>query len=91
MLEGPKNLVVDEATPLPPLPHATAVRFDDGHIIFDLSNRGSLAFPLDEFPRLAAASPEERNKWRLVWNGEAVRWDGLDEDISLCVLPSGEC
>ena len=66
MLEVPKTIVVNETSPLPPLPHATAVRFDDGYIIFDLSNRGSLAFPLDEFPRLAAASPEERNEWCLV-------------------------
>ena len=91
MLEVPEPIEVKDAPLLPHLPRAMAVRFDNGHIIFDLSNRGSLAFPLDEFPRLARATPEERTQWRLVWNGEAVRWDNLDEDISLRVLLTGEC
>lgn len=91
MLGVPETIIISEISPLPHLPRTTAVRFDNDHIIFELSNGGSLVFPLDEFPRLAAATPDERKQWRLVWNGEAVRWDNLDEDISLRILLTGEC
>lgn len=73
------------------LPKARAVRFADGQIVFDLTNGGELRFPLGHFPRLAAAAPAERAAWRIVWDGEAVRWDALDEDISLRLLLTGEC
>lgn len=76
---------------LPNLPKATDIRFDDHSIIFVLSNGGQLIFPLRHFPRLAQATPEQRQQWRLVWQGEAIRWDELDEDISVRQLLTGEC
>lgn len=76
---------------LPRMPKAQAVRFTENQIVFELTNGGELCFPLDLFPRLASAPPELRARWRLAWDGEAVRWDELDEDVSLRLLLTGEC
>ncbi|MCL6564203.1 MAG: DUF2442 domain-containing protein [Firmicutes bacterium] len=88
---GAKPIRVRRAVPLPNLPKARAVRFVDGQVVFELTNGGELRFPLDHFPRLAAATPAERAAWRIVWDGEAVRWDAIDEDVSLRLLLTGEC
>ena len=83
--------VVTEETPLPHLPTATGVRFRRGRVVFVLSNGGELSFPLDRFPRLENASPTQRAAWRLRWDGAAIRWDDIDEDISMRVLLTGSC
>ncbi|CAB1129436.1 conserved protein of unknown function [Candidatus Hydrogenisulfobacillus filiaventi] len=75
---------------LPRLPKVTGVRFVEDWIAFDLTNGGELRFPLSAFPVLAAASPELRAEWRIWLDGEAVRWDALDEDISVRLLLTGE-
>ena len=47
-----------------------------------------------KFPRLIQASPEERNNWRLIGQGQGIHWEDIDEDISveglLAGKPSGE-
>jgi len=51
-----------------------AVVFQDGRL---------LHVPLTWFPRLAAASPQERADHRLIGGGVGIRWSRLDEDISV--------
>ena len=39
--------------------------------------------PLAWFPTLQQASPEARNKYRLIRGGIGIDWPELDEDISI--------
>lgn len=51
-----------------------------------LNDGTELRVPLRWFPRLLAATPEERRDVRISASGEALRWDQLDEDISVSGL-----
>ncbi|HEX2094141.1 MAG TPA: DUF2442 domain-containing protein [Longimicrobiaceae bacterium] len=76
------------------IPDATDVRVTDDALTVDLSDGRTLSVPLAWFPRLAHATAEERNHWRLIGRGEGIHWPDLDEDISveglLAGRPSGE-
>ena len=50
------------------------VRLADGREVF---------VPLEWFPKLRDASPEERQNWRLIGGGVGIHWESLDEDISV--------
>ena len=41
------------------------------------------------YPRLAHATTEERDRWRLIGQGEGIHWPDLDEDISVDNLLAG--
>ncbi len=73
---------------------AQNVQVTDEALIVDLSDGRTLSVPLAWFPRLLHGSPAERNKWRLIGDGEGIHWPDLDEDISVENLilgkPSGE-
>jgi len=73
---------------------AQNVTVTDEALIVDLSDGRTVSVPLAWFPRLLHGTPEERNKWRLIGDGDGVRWPELDEDISVENLilgkPSGE-
>jgi len=73
------------------LPKAKDIQFTDNEIIFLLSNKGKLSFSLNEFPRLKQANKEQLAKWHLRNNGYGVRWEEIDEDISIPLLLTGEC
>jgi hypothetical protein len=70
------------------------VQVTDDALIVDLSDGRTVSVPLAWYPRLLHGTPEERNKWRLIGDGEGVHWSALDEDISVENLilgkPSGE-
>lgn len=73
---------------------AQNVQVTDDALIVDLSDGRTVSVPLAWFPRLLQGKPEERNKWRLIGEGEGIHWPDLDEDISVENLilgkPSGE-
>ena len=48
-----------------------------------LSGGRSKSLPLSFYPRLVHASQEERDNWRIIGQGEGIRWPDLDEDISV--------
>ena len=52
-------------------------------MIILLEDGRELAIPLDWFPRLRNASPEQLKNWRFIGNGEGLHWEELDEDISV--------
>ena len=66
----------------------------DDTLTVDLADGRTISVPLAWYPRLLHGTPEERNHWRLIGNGEGIHWPDLDEDISIegIVLgkPSGE-
>jgi hypothetical protein len=59
------------------VPDAFVVHLEDGR---------SLTTPLEWFPRLRDATPEQREKWRLIGGGVGIHWPDLDEDISVAGL-----
>lgn len=67
---------------------AKAVRFDDDSIWVNLDDGRVIAVPLAWFPRLLAATPEQRSQFDLSPCG--IHWDGLDEDISIDGLLAGQ-
>lgn len=73
---------------------AQNVQVTEDALIVDLSDGRTVSVPLAWFPRLLHGTPEERNTWRLIGEGEGIHWPALDEDISVENLllgkPSGE-
>jgi hypothetical protein len=73
---------------------AQNVKVTDDALIVDLNDGRTVSVPLAWFPRLLHGTPEERNRWRFVGDGEGIHWPDLDEDISVENLilgkPSGE-
>jgi hypothetical protein len=73
---------------------AQNVQVTEDALIVDLSDGRTVSVPLAWFPRLLHGTPEERNMWRLIGDGEGIHWPELDEDISVENLilgkPSGE-
>ncbi len=76
------------------IPRAENVKVTEDTLTVDLSDGRTIAVPLEWFPRLLSATPEERNNWRLIGRGHGIHWEDIDEDISVEGLlvgkPSGE-
>lgn len=65
---------------------AASVRVTDARLTVRLTDGREISAPLALFPRLAAASPAARRKWRVTARGTAIRWPDIDEDIGLAGL-----
>ena len=53
-----------------------------------LADGRELAAPLEWFPRLRDATPEQRSHWRLIGGGQGIHWPDVDEDVSVATLLS---
>ena len=69
---------------------ATSVECTDDQLVVALSDGRTLSVPLAWFPRLLGATSAERSDWRLIGSGEGIRWEALDEDLSVRGLLRGE-
>jgi Protein of unknown function (DUF2442) len=58
------------------------VRFDVHNLIVDLMDGRTISVPLIWYPRLANATPEQRDHWEKCGGGFGVHWPELDEDLS---------
>lgn len=55
-----------------------------GRMVFvELTDGRQIGFPADRFKILRAASEDELKEVRLRLNGYALRWDKLDEDLTV--------
>jgi hypothetical protein len=72
------------------VPCATSVECTDDELIVALDDGRKLSVPLVWFPRLLAATPGQRADWRLIGGGEGIRWESVDEDLSVRGLLRGE-
>lgn len=70
-------------------PAALRVWVEDRMIYLDLVDGRILGFPADRFTILSKASDEELHEVRLELNGYALRWDQLDEDITVPGVVAG--
>jgi len=60
---------------------ALCVTLSDGRVV---------SVPLVWFPRLVAASSQERSAWELIGGGIGIHWEAIDEDISVASLLRAE-
>ncbi len=67
-------------------PLAVNVVVDEVMLRIDIADGRELAVPLEWFPKLRDASPEDRAHWRLIGGGEGIHWPNIDEDISVLRL-----
>ncbi len=58
----------------------------DASLVVSLEDGRLLAVPLEWFPRLRAAAEDERQGWTLIGPGMGIRWEALDQDVSLKAL-----
>jgi hypothetical protein len=70
-----------EANPL-----ACAVRLTDDELIVEMKDGRTLGVPLAWFPRLLHATPQERENWEFLGDGEGIHWPEVDEDLSVAGL-----
>ncbi|MCU0921669.1 MAG: DUF2442 domain-containing protein [Burkholderiaceae bacterium] len=63
------------------------MRFDDDSLWVELDDGRVVGVPLAWFPRLLAATPEQRAVFELSPRG--IHWEALDEDISIDGLLAG--
>ena len=53
---------------------AMNVVLDDARLVVDLMDGRTIAVPLAWYPRLANATPEQRNHWQLAGGGYGIHW-----------------
>ena len=68
---------------------ATQVRIAEERFYVLLEDGRELGIPYDWYWRLAEATPEQLNNWRLIAGGQGLFWEDLDEDLSVLGLLEG--
>ena len=61
---------------------AMHVVVEDARLVVDLMDGRTIAVPLAWYPRLANATPKQRNHWQLAGGGYGIHWPDIDEDLS---------
>jgi hypothetical protein len=64
-------------------PRVDDVRITDTRLEVMLKDGRQISVPLDWFPRLKAASPENRSQWEPCAAGYGIHWPAIDEDLSI--------
>ena len=57
--------------------------FEDGRIYILTDQGNTYSRPLEAFPLLLEATPEQRAKYEIGMDGDDIRWDDIDEDIHI--------
>ncbi|MGH9820772.1 MAG: DUF2442 domain-containing protein [Pyrinomonadaceae bacterium] len=64
-------------------PLAVDVVCKDDALLVALADGREISVPLEWYPRLNSATPKERKNWQLIGGGLGIRWDAIDEDVSI--------
>lgn len=59
------------------------IHITDDTLTVDLTDGRSISVPIGWYPRLAYATPEERNHVQISGAGLGLHWPDLDEDIGV--------
>jgi len=70
-------------------PLALSVEVDEDDLVVQLVDGRKISAPLVWYPRLLHASPEDRNEWELIGDGEGIHWPRVDEDLSVAGILRG--
>jgi len=80
--------IVDPAITVEP---AAMRAWTEGRIVYvELHDGRIVGFPADRFRILATASEEQLAKVQIELNGYALRWEDLDEDITVPGIVEGQ-
>ena len=64
-------------------PRVEAVTVDDKHLQVTLRDGRRISAPTAWFPRLAAATADQRRDWEPAAAGLGIHWPQIDEDLSV--------
>lgn len=64
-------------------PRVMSMAVTDDEIIAHLVDGRTISVPLVWSWRLAEATPEQRQHWEILGDGQGIRWPDIDEDISV--------
>lgn len=64
-------------------PLARDVSFTRDTLRVLLADGREISAPLQWFPRLLGATPEQRAQWELIGDGIGIHWPQVDEDIEV--------
>ncbi|MEI8314452.1 MAG: DUF2442 domain-containing protein [Verrucomicrobiota bacterium] len=70
-------------------PAALRVWVEKRIVYIELTDGRMVGFPADRFSRLKNATPEQLNQVELRLNGYALRWEELDEDLTVPGVVAG--
>jgi hypothetical protein len=62
-------------------PRVMSMAVTDDEIIAHLVDGRTISVPLVWSWRLAEATPEQRQHWEILGDGQGIRWPDIDEDI----------
>lgn len=65
---------------------AMNVQFNIDAMLVRLSDGREVSVPLEWFPRLRDATPQQRANWRFIAKGIGMHWEDIDEDIAVSTL-----
>ena len=64
-------------------PLAIDISFTDDALHVVLADGREISAPLQWFPRLLKATPEQRAQWELIGDGIGIHWPLVDEDVEV--------
>jgi len=67
--------------------HPRSVAFTASDLVVTLADGGKIATPLDWYPRLKGASPQQRTNFEFMPMG--IHWPNLDEDLGVARMLKG--
>lgn len=70
-------------------PAAVSVWVEKRMVFVELTDGRVVGFPAERFPRLAGATDEQLGEATLRLNGYALRWETIDEDITIKGIVAG--
>ncbi|MCK4542888.1 MAG: DUF2442 domain-containing protein [Spirochaetales bacterium] len=70
-------------------PAAVKVWIEDRTVFIELTDRRIIGFPADRFKILHNATDEQLRDVKLRLNGYALRWEELDEDLTVPGIVAG--
>jgi hypothetical protein len=68
---------------------AKRLDFDDATMSVTFTDGRVLSVPLNWFPALRNASPDQRAKYEIGGGGVSLHWPDIDEDLSIAGLMAG--
>ena len=69
------------AEKIEPLARDVSSTEDALHVV--LADGREISAPLQWFPRLLGATPEQRAQWELIGDGIGIHWPQVDEDVEV--------
>jgi hypothetical protein len=73
-------------------PRLLGIQITEDEIVAHLADGRTISVPLAWSWRLSEASPDQRQKFEIIGDGQGIRWPEIDEDISvegmLCGSPA---